>query len=171
MSRLAELDKSLSQQLALIDTHPRWRIAAFIAHVGDGEYVFGGLFIVYLIAWWFGYRQVQLGVLAALFSLALSAFAVTSIKYTLRRPRPRDPTGFVSIKYDKYSFPSGHSARMSTLACSIILFNLWLGGILAILAILVALSRVIIAVHYVGDVTVGLLLGSAIGLTVGLIIL
>ncbi|OQY47478.1 MAG: hypothetical protein B6242_04985 [Anaerolineaceae bacterium 4572_78] len=62
----------------------------------------------------------------------------------------------------KYSFPSGHSARIAAFATSIYFFNKPLGCLLGILAIIIALARVRIGIHYVADVIAGLILGAVI---------
>ena len=61
----------------------------------------------------------------------------------------------------KHSFPSGHTATAFVLAGYIWLSfsNLWLRSSLLILAILVALSRMAIGVHWPEDVTSGAVLG------------
>ena len=167
--KLSNLDSRLSKQLALTRESREWHRAAKVAHLGDGTYVFGGLGLLFVMGWLFKWPSLQYDVLVTLLSLAITALAIIAIKYTLRRERPGDPTGFVTIQYDKYSFPSGHSARMSSLAGTILLLMLPLGIVLTILAFMVAIARVLISVHYVGDVTVGLLIGFVIGVSVGFI--
>lgn len=166
MTRFLQHDAALSRRLALPPNHPRWRLAEQAAHLGDGPRVFGGLGLVYLLGRafdWPGARAMVLLTLAALVAAALVVFAV---KYTLRRERPRDPTGFVTISYDKYSFPSGHSARMSALAGACLPFIPMLGAALLALAATVALARVMVGVHYLADVIAGYAIGLGVALLV-----
>ncbi len=171
MNKLATLDTTLSNHLTLPQTHPHWGLAAKIAHLGDGTLIFGSLALLYWWGWQFHNPALKSAVLTILLSLIISAIVVFGIKYTLRRERPRDPRGFVTIKYDKYSFPSGHSARMSTLAGTVLLFNLPLGAILTVIALMIAVARVVIGIHYVSDVVTGLTIGFAVAAIVGTTIL
>ena len=166
MNKLKALDAAWSERLALPKNSPKWRWAAKVAHLGDGALVFGGLALAYWWGWQFNKPSLQNAVFAILLSLILTALAVFVIKYTLRRERPRDPAGFVTIQYDKYSFPSGHSARMASLAASVLFFNLPLGIGLSLAALMIAAARVLVGVHYLSDVVAGLLLGGGVAVLV-----
>ena len=93
------------------------------------------------------------------------------MKNTLRRRRPQDfVPGIHSIikASDQFSFPSGHTSAAFCLAtCT----GIVLGGPFAALylwACGVALSRVLLGVHFPGDTVAGSLIGSAIAvLTAG----
>jgi len=159
--RLQAWDAAWSARLALTQTDARWPAAAKMAHLGDGSLVFGGLALVVLAGWLFRRPELVLMMGILLATLLATATIIVIIKYSLRRERPRDPTGFVTLSYDKYSFPSGHSARMSCLAVTLLFFNLPLGIGLSLLALLVAGARVLVGVHYLSDVLAGLLIGAA----------
>jgi len=161
VKQLADWDAALSRRLALSPRHPRWQLAARVAHLGDGNRVFALLAAAYGGGWLFDHPTLRAAVVAVLVSLLVSFLMVVAIKYTLRRPRPRDPTGFISIRFDKYSFPSGHSARMSTLAVAVLFFQPLLGLLLIALALLVGAARVFLGIHYPGDVLAGLVIGGA----------
>ncbi len=160
MKRLSDWDAALSRRLALSPEHPRWQLAARVAHLGDGNLVFALLAAMYAAGWLFDRPRWRAVVVAVLASLLASFLVVVAIKYTLRRQRPRDPTGFISIRFDKYSFPSGHSARMGTLAVAVLFFHPPLGWLLVALALLVGAARVFIGIHYPGDVLAGLVIGG-----------
>ncbi len=167
MNDLLTLDRTLSRRFALPVSHPRWRIAAKIAHLGDGTLVFGGLALAYWAGWQFQIPDLRAAVFTALLAIIITAVIVFGIKYTVRRERPRDPAGFVTIKYDKYSFPSGHSARMSALGGAVLFFQPIPGLLLLALSALVAAARVAIGIHFAGDVLVGWLIGITVALVVG----
>jgi len=105
-------------------------------------------------------------------TLLLVAFAIErtlyrSIKNTLKRPRPPNAIpGFNSliVASDKFSFPSGHSSGAFLLATALVV--VYGGPVLAIYlwAAGVALSRVLLGVHFPGDILAGALMGSSIAL-------
>ena len=72
---------------------------------------------------------------------------------------------------DRYSFPSGHTMHA---VCFSILFSYYLAEINSLVwgfTILVAMSRVILGLHYPTDVAAGALLGSALALLSLLLVL
>jgi undecaprenyl-diphosphatase len=62
------------------------------------------------------------------------------------------------------SFPSGHAATAFAAAVAVALVYPRLGRPLLALAVVIAVSRVYLGVHYVLDVAVGTLLGIAVGI-------
>jgi membrane-associated phospholipid phosphatase len=163
MRRLALFDATLSQRFALAPTSAGWRWARLAAHLGDGQLVFGGLGLVYVLGWW-GHspglcRNDLIIVLAAL----VTGVAATLVKYAVRRQRPQPAGEFVALQYDFYSFPSGHAARMAVLAVMAAFFYPAFGWLFGGLALTVAAARVAVGVHYPSDVTAGLALGVLVG--------
>jgi len=102
--------------------------------------------------------------LAALLANAISHAAVHVLKRVVARPRPCDaggrPLALVALP-DPFSFPSGHAAASAAVAVTVVLAHGWLAPVLLPLAGLVAVSRVRLRVHHVGDVLVGAALGVA----------
>jgi undecaprenyl-diphosphatase len=103
---------------------------------------------------------------AATLAVTSAALLVTALKDVVERSRPPasgagiDPIGGVP---DSSSFPSGHAATAFAAAVAIALVYPRLGRPLVALAFVVAISRVYLGVHYLLDVTVGALLGVALG--------
>ncbi|MFQ5612713.1 MAG: phosphatase PAP2 family protein [Anaerolineae bacterium] len=159
---LRRWDAALSARLAAADGSWLRARAARVAHWGDGPLVFLGLVLVYGLGGFLNAEGLRQAALVALAGSLSAAVVVTAIKYTIRRQRPRDPAGFVTIRYDKYSFPSGHSARMAALSVAAILFHPLAGGGFGLLALAVAAARVVIGIHYVADVVAGLVIGAAV---------
>ena len=104
-------------------------------------------------------------------SCAIRMFAVGAvnlviykiIKRCIARPRPyRDCPGIRACarSLDEFSFPSGHT--LHSVACSLILTVYYpvLGFIVWPLTLLIAVSRVVLGLHYPSDVIVGALIGA-----------
>lgn len=81
------------------------------------------------------------------------------IDISLLIPKPKD-----------FSFPSGHTQAAFALASSIYISNRKTGILVYIVAVLVALSRMYLMVHYPTDVLCGMILGISYGYTANLII-
>lgn len=100
-------------------------------------------------------------------ALLLERLVYWVLKNSLKRKRPQEAVpGLRSliVASDQFSFPSGHSSGAFLLATTLVLvyggpvaaIYLWAGG--------VALSRVVLGVHFPGDIVAGGLMGSAIAL-------
>jgi len=106
----------------------------------------------------------QLLGLAALFALTTSHLAVQILKRAVARARPCDANGRLLALIDlpdPYSFPSGHAAAAGAMGGTIAIAHPLLAPVLLPLAALIALSRVRLRVHHVGDVIAGMVLGLA----------
>jgi undecaprenyl-diphosphatase len=64
---------------------------------------------------------------------------------------------------DQFSFPSGHSINAFAFAVSIGLFEPSLMCGLILCALSVAISRIILGLHFLSDVVVGSLIGTGLG--------
>ena len=135
-------------------------IVTFITHLGDK----GILWILLTIAL-ICFRKTRKMGMACLISMVIG-LVVTNlvIKNWAARPRPydffEDLTLIIERQHD-FSFPSGHSTN--SFACAWVIFRMAkkrYGVPALILAILIALSRLYVGVHYPTDV----LAGAAIGI-------
>ena len=86
------------------------------------------------------------------------------VKRWIARPRPfRTCPGIreCARSLDEFSFPSGHT--LHSVACSVILTAYYpvLGLIVWPLTLLIAVSRVVLGLHYPSDVIVGAFIGAA----------
>lgn len=105
------------------------------------------------------------------FGAAASAVAATVvlfrfIKKTSKRKRPCQLESHCWSKMlppDQFSFPSGHAMSAFAIAVPLcILYPQLEAGLLA-LSVSIAVSRVILGMHFVSDVVVGSLLGAGLG--------
>jgi membrane-associated phospholipid phosphatase len=109
--------------------------------------------------------------LYAFCSLAASGIAVYALKVAFGRTRPGslfeyDRHEFILMTFNgsTQSFPSGHSAIITTAAVLLALLTPRLIPLYAAIAVTVAASRLLITYHFLSDVLAGLLLGVMIPL-------
>jgi membrane-associated phospholipid phosphatase len=110
---------------------------------------------------------------AAALAVTTAAMLVTLLKDFFDRARPPvadpslDPVGIVPASA---SFPSGHAATAFAAAVAVAIVYPRLGRWLLALAVVIAVSRVYLGVHYVLDVAAGTLLGIAVGIAAAFVI-
>jgi undecaprenyl-diphosphatase len=107
---------------------------------------------------------------AAVGSAMLATFVGLSIyqivKKTTRRTRPClvEPHSWSPIlPPDQFSFPSGHTIAGFSIAVSVGLFYPSLLVLLLVCATLIAVSRIMLGMHFLSDVLVGAMLGTFLG--------
>ena len=140
-----------------------WRTRRFfswISRVGDGHYFYAVLLALLFIDGW-----------AALPAIGQAAvvgftchFLYRQLKSGTARVRPFETAGFDPTvpALDKYSFPSGHTLHALSFALVICAHYAFLGWLLFPFAALVALSRVVLGLHFPTDVVAGAALGATI---------
>ncbi len=95
-------------------------------------------------------------------TLTYKAIKATTIR---QRPCQRHPgIRLTTLPLDLYSFPSGHTLHAVSFAVVAVAYYPWLAPWLAGFALLVAISRLILGLHYLSDVLVGALIGATIAL-------
>lgn len=136
---------------------PPWLVPAVIAitHLGNVVVLLG----LFTIDYWFGDHERG----AHALSLALAGMAlITALKAFFAEPRP--PKQMRLIAASGFSFPSGH-ATIATIGYGALAFDLELGTwrtrytVAGGLIVLIALSRVVLGVHFLRDVVAGIALG------------
>jgi membrane-associated phospholipid phosphatase len=138
-----------------------------------------GTWVVYLVVllagfvWW-KQRPVQY-LLIALASLTLAQFVRIALNFWIQRPRPPRADGLVPASF--YAFPSGHTV-LAGVGFGLAAWLIWLvdrragtiaAVVAAIFALMVALSRVYLGVHWASDV-VGSLAFAVFWITITLIV-
>ncbi len=125
-----------------------WMIAA--TRMGDG-WLWYGLGIMLLL---YGGPQRFSAIGAAGAAAIGGIFVFIVLKRLSRRPRPCQL---------KFSFPSGHTMTAFSIALVISYFYPSLEGTLFFLAFSIAVSRVVLGMHFLSDVLAGIVLGVALG--------
>ena len=143
---------------------PRWvRLWMILAtRMGDG-WLWYGLGFMLLVA---GGPQRFAAIGAAGSAAVLGIFVFKALKKLSARPRPCaiEPHCWSKVlPPDRFSFPSGHTMTAFSIALVISYFYPGLEGPLFFLALSIALSRVVLGMHFVSDVLAGMILGVALG--------
>lgn len=158
---MAALDKHLSRRMRIADERRAARLAAMVvAHMGDtGVWLAASAF-----AYWRGGADIRRTVLVMGAAVVATVTIGAVIKTFVRRRRPQGhPFGLYSRRWDSHSFPSGHAGRVAAVAMSVSLaFPGWTPAAW-MYALSVAATRVMLGVHWLGDVLFGLMLGSTVG--------
>ncbi|GAC1700955.1 MAG: phosphatase PAP2 family protein [Candidatus Acidiferrum sp.] len=143
---------------------PRWfRLWMILAtRMGDG-WLWYAVGLILLFA---GGPQ-RFSALGAAGSAAISGIAVfKALKKLSHRPRPcqYEPHCWSKVlPPDQFSFPSGHTMTAFSVALVISYFYPSLEGTLFFFALSIAVSRVVLGMHFLSDVLAGIILGVALG--------
>jgi undecaprenyl-diphosphatase len=138
-----------------------WMIAA--TRMGDG-WIWYGLGLMLLA---YGGPQRFFAVGAAGSAAILGILVFKALKKLSQRPRPCqfEPHCWSKIlPPDQFSFPSGHTMTAFSVAIVISYFYPSLEGGLFFLALSIAVSRIVLGMHFLSDVLAGMLMGVALGL-------
>lgn len=127
----------------------------------------GAVYVLYigLLLWLAAGRQT---LFVPALTVPAAAFLVGSaVRAGIDRPRPYVTLGYQPLfpkKDTGRSMPSRHCVSAAAIAVAAAYCAPPLGVVLAVLAVLIAVSRVVIGVHYISDVLAGLAFGSGFAL-------
>jgi membrane-associated phospholipid phosphatase len=152
-------------------------LAKVVAIVGDAP-VLGVICAVITVALIAALRSVR--ALALLTAYLGGEFEVFAIRQVIHRPRPitadfpaRDAVR--GVHETSYSYPSGHAVAVTAVLVAglgmlgLAQRRIWPWVLALVGSLGVAATRVILGVHWLSDVTIGLLLGVAWGTTVAVV--
>jgi len=137
------------------------RLFRLISRLGDGMFWYA---LILMLALFAGHR----GVLAALQMTAVglvAALLYRTLKRWTKRPRPfrahAEITPYIA-PLDEFSFPSGHTLHAVSFSLIALAWFPWLAPLLVPFTVLVAISRIVLSMHYPSDVLAATLIGGAL---------
>ncbi|MGE5153269.1 MAG: phosphatase PAP2 family protein [Bdellovibrio bacteriovorus] len=138
------------------------QIFAWISRLGDGVFWYSLIAVLPLAD---GLDGLKVG-LHMLVTGGVALILYKSLKGMTRRARPchHDPRIAALIPpLDRYSFPSGHTLHAVSFSTVAVGHYPELGWLLVPFSLLVALSRIVLGLHYPSDVLVAVVLGLGLG--------
>lgn len=160
---MTELDSRLF--LAVNEAFPAWLAAVFLAITQLGGVIGIPAWLV-VMAWVDRHRRAQRAAFCA--GAVVVAMAVDqALKFLIARARPWSvlpATHVVGTLETSYSFPSGHTTASFALAMAATLAFPRLRPWPLVVAALVGFSRIVVGMHYPGDVLAGAWLGVTVSL-------
>lgn len=133
---------------------------ALVTELGGAAFLLVSLSVLY----WIADRETS----ATVIGFALVALAVTlGLKTAFALPRPPEAVRAVAVDPGSYGFPSGHAIAATVVYGGLLVAGGWGRDVRLVvptvtLVGLVGLSRVVIGVHYLGDVLAGFAVGVAV---------
>jgi undecaprenyl-diphosphatase len=132
-----------------------------ISRLGDGIFWYG------LMLWLL--LKYQAGALLPVLHMAAAGLACTVLykwlKRKTHRPRPFDKSPGISCgiaPLDQFSFPSGHTLHAVAFSIVALAYYPALAWLLLPFTALVAISRLVLGLHYPSDVLAGILIGATV---------
>jgi undecaprenyl-diphosphatase len=163
-SYIAARDHRLMQQV----NHwraPRWiRVWMICATRGGDGWLWYAMGIIVAI---FGgaHRLEALGAAGLASGTGIGLFIKLKRVFNRRRPSAIEPHCWATLlPPDQFSFPSGHTITAFAVAVPLLYFYPTLGVGLLFCAGSIALSRIMLGLHFLSDVVVGCALGTGLGI-------
>lgn len=164
MNILTRVDTQLFQW-CFNKTSPRdYTAIRLVSRTGDG-YLY---LVLGILLWQFESFHGELFLYTGLLAYALELPLFVLLKRLFKRQRPCDVLQQLRVKitpHDKFSLPSGHTAAAFLMATLLSHYYPSVAVLAYVWASLIGLSRVLLGVHYPGDILAGALLGISISLT------
>lgn len=160
LSRLSELDLELCRRLARLQSSmPVLRLSRLVSRLGDGPFWFGLAAVLVVL----GGRGALPAVLRLSVVGILAAVVSRSIKGWANRPRPFCTEAGIAAgaeALDPWSFPSGHTLHAVAFNGVLVADHPALAVALLPWTLAIAISRVVLGLHYPSDVAAGAAIGA-----------
>lgn len=138
------------------------RLFRIVSRLGDGMFWYAVMLGILAI-------DGENGLLPCL-HMALAGLGATAVYKAVKgrtlRPRPYEvhqDIALAGIPLDRFSFPSGHTLHAVAFSMVGLFYYPALAWLLLPFTMLVAMSRIVLGLHYPSDVLAGALIGTAIG--------
>ena len=166
LARLDARDRSLLLKWSLGADASRRHRRAWMAITGLGS---AAVTIGAVVIPWLAFPALRGASARAGLALALSHLVIQIVKRSVGRERPSERLASCAAiaNPDRFSFPSGHACSSLAVALAYALAFPALLPFLVAVGLVVGWSRVVLGVHYPGDVVVGQLIAAATVLTIG----
>ncbi len=140
------------------------RFFSIISRIGDGGLWYTLILGLFFLFGFKGYIVAMGMALMAIINVAI----YKSLKSRLVRERPY--ISFLDLScgtppLDQYSFPSGHTLHAISFTVVCVYFFPMFAMLLIPISILIAISRIVLGLHYPTDVIMGALIGTIISLS------
>ncbi len=135
------------------------KIFITVSRLGDGVFWY---VLMLMLPLWYGMGAVRVSMHMAFVALACLVL-YKYLKSHLIRQRPYIQHGGITLAtapLDRYSFPSGHTLHAVAFTMVALSYYPHLAWILVPFTTLVAMSRVILGLHYPSDIFAGALIGA-----------
>ncbi len=142
--------------------HALRRFFGVVSRLGDGVFWYA---LMAVLAAFSGPRGIVAALHMALTGLVAAAM-YRGLKRWTRRPRPfRTHDGIVPYiaPLDEFSFPSGHTLHAVSFTLIALAYFPLLAPVLVPFTLLVALSRIVLGLHYPSDVLAATVIGCGLG--------
>ena len=163
IAEISKLDRLVNSKLAGFRIPWLQTILAIVSQLGSGPFWVAAYGLIFL----YGPRALTLQLLVVIEAeLAILAIVIT-LRYLTRRQRPSPDQRCRSLDpWNRYSFPSHHSARMIML--SVVCGAHYRGFLTGMLpaAVLIGFSRLYLEKHFLSDVLAGAAVGGLVATAV-----
>jgi len=152
-------------------TPPRWMRLWMVAATRGGDgWLWYAVGVVVLLT---GGPERFRALLAAVLAVGVGITLFLNLKRVCGRKRPgtMEPHSWAKLlPPDQFSFPSGHTITAFSMAVSLAVFYPAMTLGLLFCAFSVALSRILLGMHFLSDVVAGAVIGSALGCTAAVLL-
>lgn len=137
---------------------------AIVSRSGNGALWYG---LIALIPFIYGLDMLHVSIRMTLVGLT-GLLIYKLIKSVTERPRPYKANTHITLgtaALDQYSFPSGHTLHAVSFTLTAVYYIPQLSWVLIPFTVLIALSRIILGLHYPTDVLAGIVIGTSLSLS------